>query len=129
MKDKQPFHEPSPDEYDQIAKSFDAAAAGMISSVGVWLNRIKWVILGLIAVVILAYVGEDLWLRWNIRSGHQPFDSMTVTRYYAIHKKSGKIEYDSDQPVAESCVNSVFPHFDLTPCWYLRRNRHPVIDR
>ena len=129
MSDKPPFHEPSSDEYDQIAKGFDVAAQRMISATGVWVSRVKWAILAFVALVILAYVGEDLWLRWNIRNGQHPFDSMTVVRFYAIHKKSGKIEYDSDDPVAESCVKAAFPHFDLKPCWYLSKNRHPVVDR
>lgn len=129
MSDKPPYHEPSPDEYARIARGFDTAAAGLISATGVWMHRLKWFFLGLIALLILVYAGEDLWLRWNIRNGHPSFDSMTVTRFYAIHKKSGKIEYDSDSPVAVSCVKSTFPHFDLSPCWYLKRNRHPVEDR
>src|SRR5215470_4783272 len=109
MSDKPPFHEPSSDEYDRIAKGFDVAAERMISATGVWVNRVKWAILAFIALVILAYVGEDLWLRWNIHNGQKPFDSMTVVRFYAIHKKNGKIEYDSDDPVATSCVKAAFP--------------------
>jgi hypothetical protein len=128
MADK-PFQEPSSEEYQRIAKGFDAAAAGMISAAGVWLRRAKWVMLSCITLLVLAYIGEDLWLRWKIRNGRETFGSVMVTRYYAIHKKSGKIEYDSDEPVAENCVNSAFPHFGVSPCWYVQRNRHPIVDR
>ena len=128
MKDKPPIPEPSSEEYDRIAQGFDAAAQGIVSATKIWLGRIKWAILFFLALVVLAYVVEDLWLRWNTRNGHPPFGSVTVTRYYAIHKKNGKIEYDSDQPVAETCVTAAFPHFGVSPCWYVQRNRHPIVD-
>jgi len=126
---EKPFHEPSAEEYDKIAKGFDSAAAGLISATGVWLRVAKWALFLLVALLFVAYIGEDLWLRWKIRAGHDAFGSVMVTRYYAIHKKSGKIEYDSDQPVAETCVNGAFPHLGANPCWYVQRNRHPVVDR
>jgi len=128
VNDRQRRDEPSSEEFARIAEGFDAAAAGMISGAAVWLRRIKWSVLAFLALVILAYISEDVWLRWNIHSGRQAFDSITVTRYYAIHKKNGKVEYDSDAPVAETCVNAGFPHFGMKPCWYLKRNRHPVVD-
>ena len=128
MDEKRPFHEPSSEEYARIAKGFDLAAGDLARRAGTWLRRIKWLVLAFLAALVLFYVGEDLWLRWSARSGRAAFGSVTVTRYYAIHKKSGKIEYDSDAAVPETCVNAAFPHFGLNPCWYLRRNQHPIID-
>jgi hypothetical protein len=128
LSDKPPLREPSPDEYDRIARGFDAAAADTIRVARVWVGRLKWTVLVVLGLLVLMYIGEDVWLRWKNRSGPDSFGSVTVTRYLAIHKKSGKIEYDSDEPVLEKCVNSVFPHFGVRPCWYVRRHQHPIVD-
>jgi hypothetical protein len=52
-----------------------------------------------------------------------PFETLTRTRVLAIPKKNGKYEYQIDQlKPAETltCVQSLFPHYSLKPCWYLK---------
>jgi hypothetical protein len=37
-------------------------------------------------------------------------------------QKNGKTQFIFDPPGPESCVNALFPHSGMQPCWYLRRN-------
>lgn len=71
----------------------------------------------------LVYAGDYLSVRLRIPPGRKRFGSVIVQPYYEIHEKNGKTEYDFQDPVAETCVNSLFPHLGYSPCWYLQR--HP----
>lgn len=82
------------------------------------------------AVVLLAliYVGDYVSLRYRIPPNRLQFGTVTVTETYAIHEKNGKTEYQFPPPQDQVCVQSLFPHFGYTPCWYLRRHTEKRID-
>ena len=83
------------------------------------------------AVVILAlltYVGDYLSVRYKIPNGRDPFSTVTIQPYYAIHEKNGRTEYDYAQPQTQVCVRSIFPHFGYGPCWYVNRHTDKRID-
>ncbi len=83
------------------------------------------------AVVLLAalvYAGDYLLVRFKIPKSREPFSSVTVQPYYAIHQKNGKTEFDYAQPQTQVCVQSLFPHFGYAPCWYLKRHTDKRID-
>jgi hypothetical protein len=40
---------------------------------------------------------------------------------YAIPHKDGKSEFVFGDPVAVTCLHSLFPHFGYSPCWYVNR--------
>ncbi len=42
---------------------------------------------------------------------------------HAVRLKRGKAEFLFQRPQSETCVNSLLPHFGVTPCWYARRNQ------
>jgi hypothetical protein len=67
-------------------------------------------------------------LRYRVATSHAPFGQVPVTSYYAIHQKNGKVEYSFQNPQSESCVNSLFPHLGMSPCWYMRRYPEKRID-
>lgn len=79
----------------------------------------SFVVLGLLAAV---YVADDLSVRWHIPRSRQLYSQVMVDNYDAVKLKSGKTEYYFDEPQPETCVNSLFPHQDLHPCWYTRRH-------
>ena len=55
----------------------------------------------------------------------RPMGAVQVQPFYAIHQKSGKIEFDYSLPVeTQSCVASLLPHSGSNPCWYV--TRHPT---
>lgn len=93
---------------------------------------VKRTALALAAAFALVYAGDALWLRF--RMGHpgagQAFGSVQMERLYAIPQKSGKTEYEFDarQPeVMQTCVRSLFPHFNYSACWYLaRKSQKPI---
>ena len=83
------------------------------------------------AAVVLAsfvYAGDYLSVRYRIPKGRDPFSSVTIQPYYAIHEKNGKTEYDFAQPENQVCVRSLFPHFGYSPCWYVKRHTDKRID-
>ena len=86
--------------------------------------RVLFVVLALAAV----YIIDDVWIRFRIPPRQQPFGTVTVQRYDAIPEKNGKIEFDPEPPVVQTCVRSLFPHMGYAPCWYLSRNAEQRIN-
>jgi hypothetical protein len=85
----------------------------------------------LVAVVVLlglVYAGDYLSLRYRIPRSRAQFGSVTVREMYAIHEKNNKTEYQFTPPQDEVCVQSLFPHFGYSPCWYLQRHTEKRID-
>jgi hypothetical protein len=84
-----------------------------------------------VAVVLLAlfvYAGDYLSVRYKIPKDRDPFSTVTIQPYYAIHQKNGKTEYDYAQPESQVCVRALFPHFGYNPCWYVTRHTDKRID-
>jgi hypothetical protein len=42
--------------------------------------------------------------------------------------KDGKTQYSFDPPAPQDCVNSLFPHFGDSPCWYLKRHTRQTVN-
>jgi hypothetical protein len=86
------------------------------------------VVLALGLLAALVYAGDYLLVRFKIPKGREPFSSVIIQPYYAIHQKNGKTEYDYAQPQNQVCVQSLFPHFGYDPCWYVKRHTDKRID-
>jgi hypothetical protein len=83
---------------------------------------------GLILVGLLVYGGDYVSVRYRVLKGRDPFTTVAIQPYYAIHEKSGKTEFDFAQPQTEICVRSLFPHSGYRPCWYVNRHTEKRID-
>ena len=81
-----------------------------------------------VILTLLTYVGDYLSVRYRIPNGRDPFSTVTIQPYYAIHEKNGRTEYDFAQPQTQVCVRSIFPHFGYSPCWYVNRHTDKRID-
>jgi hypothetical protein len=86
----------------------------------------------LLAVVIVAALldaGDYLWLQFRIArpQAGAALGSVTMDRPYAVPLKSGKVEYYENQPYTQTCVHSIFPHLNYSPCWYLNRQKQKPI--
>jgi len=84
---------------------------------------------GLLAVIVLfclVYGVDYLQLRYRVWRDRQPYGTVTIQVLYAISEKASqgmnKTEYASGGAQEQTCVNSLFPHFGYTPCWYLSRH-------
>lgn len=88
---------------------------------------LKRVLIGVAAFAVAAaailYIGDYALLRYRVMAQKNAFDDVTVKPYYAMHLKSGRTEFSFQPDEQERCVNSLFPHLGMSPCWYLRR--HP----
>jgi hypothetical protein len=80
-----------------------------------------------LAALIVLYVADDTSARFRIPGNRPTFGSVMVRRTYLVPQKNKKLEYYFDPPEEETCVNSLFPHFDVQPCWYLNRHKSEKI--
>jgi hypothetical protein len=93
---------------------------------------VKGVLLRIVGPAVLlasiVYAGDYLSVRYRTSKGGDPFATVSVQPYYAIHQKNGKTEYDFAPPENQICVRSLFPHFGYSPCWYVKRHTDKRID-
>lgn len=90
-------------------------------------KQIRRTVLGsvlFLAGTALLMFGADFGLfRVRVAANRNPYGSVVVRRTYAVLQKNGKTQFIFDPPAPENCVNALFPHSGMKPCWYLRR--HP----
>jgi hypothetical protein len=90
-------------------------------------DRIRRVFLGIVVFVmgitILALAVDLGVFRLRVLAHRDPYGSVVVSHYYAVLLKNGKTQFIFDPPAPETCVNALFPHSGMQPCWYLKR--HP----
>jgi hypothetical protein len=84
-------------------------------------------LLDLVVIAALLYAADDLSLRFRLPD-REPLGSVTVQRYYALHKSKEKTNFMFAPPEAQTCVHSLFPHLGYPPCWYLSRHAEQRID-
>jgi hypothetical protein len=86
-------------------------------------------VLGLLLLALLAvYVGDYLSARFGF-PGHRPiFGTVTVEKSYSVLQKNKKSEFYFEPPTDQACVNALFPHFGVAPCWYLNRHKKVQVD-
>jgi hypothetical protein len=71
-------------------------------------------------VTAVVYVCDYGVIRYRVATQKSPFDETPVETYYAIHEKNGKTDFEFQGPQPVTCVNALFPHFGMSPCWYER---------
>ena len=76
----------------------------------------------------LVYACDYISLRFRIPRQRAQFGSVQIERSYAVLTKDGKTQYMFDQPQMQTCVQSLFPHFGASPCWYLQRHARQVVN-
>ena len=90
-------------------------------------ERLRRIFLGLILFIVGATVltfGVDYGLfRLRVVAGRNPYGSVVVSHYYAVLQKNGKTQFIFDPPAPQACVNALYPHAGMQPCWYSRK--HP----
>jgi hypothetical protein len=90
-------------------------------------ERLKRIFLGTVVFVLgtaIVTFGVDFGVfRLRVAAQHNPYGSVVVHRFYAVLQKNGKTQFIFDPPAPETCVNALFPHSGMQPCWYLIR--HP----
>jgi hypothetical protein len=88
---------------------------------------LKRIAIIVVAVLATAYVADYLLLRLRVALPSVGAAFGNVTDYSAASLKDGKVEVFFDQPQAETCVHSLFPHLGDRPCWYANRNSIKLI--
>lgn len=90
-----------------------------------WILRI---VLALAALVVLAFALDYASWRFGVPPRPQ-YGSVDVKRYYAVKGKDGKLQYMFDnEPVTETCTNSLLPLPGYSPCWWLTGHTRERID-
>ena len=78
--------------------------------------------------LILLYVADYASARFGLTGNRPTFGSVRVRRSYAVPQKNKKTEFYFDPPEEQACVNALFPHFGVKPCWYLNRHKNIQVD-
>ena len=81
-----------------------------------WLRVLQ----GLVALLILLYAVD--WVVLALRAEHG-VSSVQVEQFLKTPLKGQKEEFDYMGTVAQSCVQSLFPHRGDSPCWWLRTHK------
>ena len=76
-----------------------------------------------LGTTVLTFAVDFGLFRLRVVANRNPYGSVVVTHYYAVLQKNGKTQFIFDPPAPETCVNALFPHSGMQPCWYL--SRHP----
>jgi hypothetical protein len=93
------------------------------------LSRRLWAwLLILVLLFTGVYLCDYLFVRYRIAKNLNPFGVVNMRRYYAIPLKNGKTEFVYQEPEAQVCVQSLFPHFGYSPCWYAKRKNVKRMD-
>jgi len=87
---------------------------------------IKWVPPGLLGIAGLAYGFDSAALA--LKSDPQRYRDIRVDQVYTDTNKWNQVEYSRGDPVTERCVNALFPHAGLRPCWYVARHTMNITD-
>jgi hypothetical protein len=89
---------------------------------------VRRILLIAVAIVSLLYFCDYLSVKYRIPKSHEPFGSVVVKTFYAVPQKNGRTELIFKDSEDQTCVNSLFPHFGLTPCWYMSRHKEKWIN-
>ena len=89
------------------------------------MKRMKRILFGIAAALVLIYAGDYLWLRARLPKS---VATVEVQPYYAVPQRNGKVEIILLDPEDDACVESLFPHRGDAPCWYLRKHTQKRID-
>lgn len=89
------------------------------------MKRMKRILFGIAAALVLIYAGDYLWLRARLPKS---VATVEVQPYYAVPQRNGKVEIILLDPEDDACVESLFPHLGDAPCWYLRKHTQKRID-
>ncbi len=80
---------------------------------------IKRVAFLLVVLLAATYLADLAVLRFR----KDPTGVVTVHPYTAVPRNDKREELIFDDPHDETCVNTLFPHQAMLPCWYLKS--HP----
>lgn len=77
---------------------------------------------GIAVAALIAYAADYTVFRYRIFRNLAAYDTVTVRYYYEVQEKNNRTEYDFASAQPQNCVNALFPHQGLEPCWYARRH-------
>ena len=89
---------------------------------------VKKCLIALVLLIVIAYGADFLWLRYRMATQRNPFGSVTLSVYYSVKLKNGKVEFSYGGEQTFECPNSLFPQYMEKPCWFVRRKRDVQID-
>jgi hypothetical protein len=92
----------------------------------VW-NVVGWVLGALLILAGIAYLGDSLYIRYEVAGANSAAAFGNVRFYYAANLKNGKVTIYQDSPQNEVCVHALFPHYGYRPCWFASRNTVRVV--
>jgi hypothetical protein len=81
----------------------------------------------LLLALVLIYAGDFVSARYRIPGNRQTLETVQVQTMWAIKQKNGRIDYSLGDTNPQTCIRSLFPQLGYTPCWYLTRHTHKIV--
>jgi hypothetical protein len=81
-----------------------------------------------LAVLVLAYLVDAVWVRIRVATHHDPTRTVDVTLTLTVPQKNGRLGLFPGGVETRSCVRALFPQLGLPPCWYLERHTEQRVD-
>jgi hypothetical protein len=124
--------------YERIAELIDRTNAG-VAGLGrehppsrFRLQALRRVLLAVFLLLLVltaaAFIGDYAVLRYRMAAKKDVFGTVNVQRIYYMRLKNGKTEITPGEMESQSCVHSLFPHLDQSPCWYAARRTEKRVD-
>jgi len=82
----------------------------------------RWAAITLLMLAAGAAVSDYAVFLWRQRHGTST-SVITVRRFLATPLKNGRDELDYLGDEDESCVRSLLPHQQMSPCWWVRQHK------
>jgi hypothetical protein len=76
---------------------------------------------GLVVLLAVSYLADLAF--FHVRAQSQATSTVQVEQFLRTPLKGTKEEFDYQGTVAEPCVRSLYPHNDMTPCWWLTHHK------
>ncbi|ADV84153.1 hypothetical protein AciPR4_3399 [Terriglobus saanensis SP1PR4] len=94
--------------------------------VGYVLRILGKVVAGAVLLLALAYAVD--WAVWRVHLSHGAgVATVTVDQVTVVALKGNKEEYYPDGSADVQCSRSMFPEGGDSPCWWLQRHRHVLV--
>jgi hypothetical protein len=92
-------------------------------------RRIGRLLIFSVVLVLFTFIGDTIWLHIRMLKPKpgDPFSSVHLNRIIAIQRKDGRYDLSPAPQEDRPCVQTIFPHGGLSPCWYVKKlNTKPI---
>jgi hypothetical protein len=93
-----------------------------------FMRAITRAVAGVVVALALAYAADAAWVFLRTTNGRLPTRSVQVHVMLAVPQKNNRVEFIPGGTESQLCLQALFPHSGLEPCWYVERHTRREVD-